>query len=181
MITSAQIHEKEFARKFRGYDELKVDEFLDQIAEYIDTLTRENSELREKLKLAYMKNLEDTLRETLITAQRSAEETGRQASLRAEETIGAANEQARQIVLRAQRDTAAAEKKIEELQRQASLYRSNFRMMVEAQLQVLEDSDIGTGKETPENPTSAARRRGVLLDEPLNPRRSAEQGDEAQV
>jgi len=128
-----------------------------------------------------MKNLEDTLRETLITAQRSAEETGRQASLRAEETIGAANEQARQIVLRAQRDTAAAEKKIEELQRQASLYRSNFRMMVEAQLQVLEDSDIGTGKETLENPTAAAHRRGVLLDEPLNPRRSAEQGDEAQI
>ena len=96
MITSAQIHDKEFERKFRGYDEQAVDEYLDQLAAYIDNLSLENKELREKLKttadqLTYMKNLEDTLRETLVTAQRSAEETGRNAAAKAEEIVSTAN------------------------------------------------------------------------------------------
>mgnify|MGYP002570437897 CR=1 FL=1 len=90
MITSDQIHEKEFSYKMRGYNDAEVDAYLDQLAAFIDNLTKENKELRERLKstadqLTYMKNLETTLRDTLITAQRSAEETTRNASLRAEE------------------------------------------------------------------------------------------------
>ncbi len=171
MITSAQIHDKEFERRFRGYDEGEVDQYLDQLAAYIDNLAQENKELREKLKvtndqLTYMKNLEDTLRDTLVTAQRSAEETNRAANAKAEEIVSAANEEAKRIVQKAQAETAAAKKQIDELQRQASVYRSNFRMLMQAQLQILDDSALG--REKGENAEEGTKRRGLLYDEPLN-------------
>ena len=185
MITSAQIHDKEFERKFRGYDEQAVDEYLDQLAAYIDNLSLENKELREKLKttadqLTYMKNLEDTLRETLVTAQRSAEETGRNAAAKAEEIVSTANEQARRILQKAKDEAAAAQRQIDELQRQASVYRSNFRMLMQAQLQILEDSTIGREREERQagEQSGPTKRRGVLCDEPLtNLRRQANQED----
>ena len=50
MITSDQIHEKEFSYKMRGYNDAEVDAYLDQLAAFIDNLTKENKELRERLK-----------------------------------------------------------------------------------------------------------------------------------
>ena len=49
MITSDQIHEKEFSLKLRGYNEAEVDAYLDQLAAYLDNLSKENKELTEKL------------------------------------------------------------------------------------------------------------------------------------
>lgn len=42
MITSDQIHEKEFSYKMRGYNDAEVDAYLDQLAAFIDNLTKEN-------------------------------------------------------------------------------------------------------------------------------------------
>ena len=42
MITSDQIHEKEFSLKLRGYNEAEVDAYLDQLAAYLDNLSKEN-------------------------------------------------------------------------------------------------------------------------------------------
>ena len=50
MITSDQIHEKEFSYKMRGYNDAEVDAYLDQLAAFIDNLTKENKELRERLR-----------------------------------------------------------------------------------------------------------------------------------
>ncbi len=119
MITSDQIHEKEFSFKMRGYNDAEVDAYLDQLAAFIDNISKENKDLRERLKsttdqLTYMKNLETTLRDTLITAQRSAEEKIRS-------QLGA-------------------------LRQQAAVYRQNFRILLSAQMQLLEDSGLGKEK-----------------------------------
>lgn len=177
MIVSEQILNKEFPRKLRGYDEEAVNEYLGQLATYIDNLTKENRELREKLKttadqLAYMKNLESTLRDTLITAQKSAEETTRNATFRAEGIISTANEQARRIVQKGEDDAVSARQEVDELKRQASVYRSNFKMLMQAQLQILEDS--GIGQEIPKDPTNVPRKKTVLYDEPLTAIRKGE-------
>ncbi|MDR2514309.1 MAG: DivIVA domain-containing protein [Christensenellaceae bacterium] len=147
-MASEQISAKDFPRKLRGYDEEAVTEYLRQLAAHIEGLAGENQALREQLQataeqLAYMKNLEATLRETLMVAQRSAEETTRNANFRAEGIMGTANEQARRIIQRAQDEIGACQAQVEELKRQASLYRQNFRMLMSAQLQILEDSGIG--------------------------------------
>ena len=51
MITPMDIENKEFKKVFRGYKEEEVDEFLDLVKEDFEQLYRENSDLKEKLKL----------------------------------------------------------------------------------------------------------------------------------
>ena len=155
MITSEQIHEKEFTFKIRGYNDAEVDAYLDQLAAYIDNLSRENKELRERLKsttdqLTYMKNLETTLRDTLVTAQRSAEETTRAANLRAEEILAAANAEGNQIIAQANVEADQVRRQLSGLKQQAAVYRQNFRMLLSSQMQLLDDT--GFGKERMDEP-----------------------------
>ena len=157
MITSEQIHEKEFSFKIRGYNDAEVDAYLDQLAAYIDNLSKENKELRERLKsttdqLTYMKNLETTLRDTLVTAQRSAEETTRGASLHAEEILNQANAEAAHIVAQANVEAESIRRQLTGLRQQAAVYRQNFRMLLASQMQLLDDA--GLGKERIDEPTT---------------------------
>ena len=159
MITSEQIHEKECTFKIRGYNDAEVDAYLDQLAAYIDNLSKENKELRERLKsttdqLTYMKNLETTLRDTLVTAQRSAEETTREANLRSEEIINAANSEAAHIIAQANNEADALRRQLAGLRQQAAVYRQNFVMLLNSQMQLL--NDAGFGKERMEEPVGSA-------------------------
>ena len=159
MITSEQIHEKEFTFKIRGYNDAEVDAYLDQLAAYIDNLSKENKELRERLKnttdqLTYMKNLETTLRDTLVTAQRSAEETTRAASLRSEEILAAANAESARIVAQANVEADQVRRQLTGLRQQAAVYRQNFKMLLNSQMQLLEDT--GFGKERMDEPVAPA-------------------------
>lgn len=169
MITAAQLHDIEFERKFRGYDEQAVDNYLDQIAVYIENLTKENSDLREKLKstqdqLTYLKNLEGTLRDTLVTAQRSADETTRTANQKAEEIVLDAQEQARRILEQAKEELTQSANTINTMKQQAAQYKQNMLIVMQQQMRLLDESGI----ELP--PVEERPRRTTLIDDPL-PRR----------
>ena len=76
-LTPMDIHNKEFTRSFRGYDDEEVDRFLDEIIEEFERLYKENIELKERLgmlsdQISNYKTMENTLKETLVTAQRAA-------------------------------------------------------------------------------------------------------------
>lgn len=180
MITSEQIHEKEFSFKIRGYNDAEVDEYLDQLAAYIDNLSRENKELRDRLKsttdqLTYMKNLETTLRDTLVTAQRSAEETTRAANLRAEETLAAAQAEAAHIIAQANAEADQIRRQLSGLKQQAAVYRQNFRMLLNSQMQLLDDA--GFGKERMDEAAPAVMRTSGLTRINLAEEMQAERRD----
>ena len=181
MITSDQIHEKEFTLKLRGYNEAEVDAYLDQLAAYIDNLSKENKELRDRLKsttdqLTYMKNLESTLRDTLVTAQRSAEETIRVAKVRADEIIQSANHEAARIVAQANSEADGVRRQLSTLRQQAATYRQNFRMLLASQMQLLDDSGLGRDKAdepavAPASPRGATMQRIDLVQDVPAPRK----------
>ena len=79
MLTPLDIHDKEFKRSFRGYDEDEIDDFLDRVVNDYEKLFRENDDLREKLTRANKDNeeyqkMEHSLRETLLLAQKTADQ-----------------------------------------------------------------------------------------------------------
>ncbi|MBN4074504.1 DivIVA domain-containing protein, partial [bacterium AH-315-E09] len=79
MITPLEIQNIEFKKSFRGYREDDVDEFLDKVMVDFERLHNENSELKEKLEemnnnIGKYKNIEETLKKTLIVAQNAADE-----------------------------------------------------------------------------------------------------------
>jgi cell division initiation protein len=78
-LTPLDIHHKEFRRSLRGYDDKEVDDFLDSVADEFERLFKENIDLSERMEVANQKvrtyqDMETTLHNTLLAAQRSAEE-----------------------------------------------------------------------------------------------------------
>jgi len=79
LLTPMDIHNKEFKRSFRGYNEDEIDEFLDQVVNDYEKLYRENDTLKEELErnkknIEQYQRLEKNLQDTLLVAQRTAEE-----------------------------------------------------------------------------------------------------------
>src|SRR5690625_7934743 len=48
-LTPLDIHNKEFTRSFRGYDEDEVNEFLDQVIKDYELVIRESKEYQERI------------------------------------------------------------------------------------------------------------------------------------
>ncbi|MCX7770312.1 MAG: DivIVA domain-containing protein [Proteobacteria bacterium] len=123
-ITPADILNQKFGITFRGYDKQEVDAFLDVIAKDLEDLLRENSYLKEEIErinteLTRLKEMEETIKETIISAQKMAESFREQAKLESENILNAARLQAEKICFDAAKQ--ASETKTEILKHQARL------------------------------------------------------------
>jgi len=160
-ITVKDIQEKEFSTQAaNGYDIEQVDDFLDEIAAQLGALIRENLQLKaqvDKMEVElsakevaipdyneddYFKNLQSTMRDTLISAQRVADDTISSAKAEAERLMTKAQEDATAMTERAQSAATAAKAEYESLKAAAEGYRASFRKLVEEQLQVLQANDL---------------------------------------
>ena len=79
MLTPIDIHNREFKKGLRGYKESEVDEFLDRVVADYEKLWRENERLKEQARfnekeINHYKNLERNLQDTLVVAQKTADE-----------------------------------------------------------------------------------------------------------
>ncbi|MBY9076981.1 DivIVA domain-containing protein [Paenibacillus sp. HN-1] len=145
-LTPLDIHNKEFARRLRGYDEDEVNEFLDQVIKDYESVIRENKELHNQLlalqeRLDHFTNIEDTLSKTIIVAQEAADEVKNNAKKEAQLIIKEAEKNADRIINEALSKSRKIAIETEELRKQASIYRTRFRTLVEAQLELLSQDD----------------------------------------
>ena len=90
MLTPLDIHNKDFKRSFRGYDEDEIDDFLDQVVNDYEKLYRDNDKLKKELALAeknleHYSKLEKNLQDTLMVAQKTADEVTTNARKSADE------------------------------------------------------------------------------------------------
>ena len=196
MITVKDIREKEFSQQKHGYHEDEVDEFLDEIADQMEALIRENRSMMKKVDeaeaararaeaalertpaqpaaapaapvkpaaptlaqgsasaddSAYFRNLEATLRETLLSAQRIADQTVSEAKKKAEQTMLEAQVNAESIkreaasesaTLRATlaQDTQNAKIQVEGLKASSEEHKRKFRTILEGQLEALQQDE----------------------------------------
>ena len=79
MLTPMDIHDHQFKKSFRGYNENEVDDFLDKVVADFEKLLRENERLKNQIntnesELEHYRKLEKTLNDTLMVAQRTADE-----------------------------------------------------------------------------------------------------------
>lgn len=85
-LSPLDIHNKEFKKVFRGYDESEVDEFLDLIVAEFERIVRLNEDLEASVsdlesRVQHYKGMEETLRNAIVLAQKTADET-RESALR---------------------------------------------------------------------------------------------------
>lgn len=141
-LTPLDIHNKEFSRSFRGYDEDEVNEFLDQIIKDYEAIIREHKELESQAsaleeRLGHFANIEDTLSKTIIVAQEAADEVKNNAKKEAELIIKEAEKNADRIINEALARSRKIALETEELKKQASIFRTRFRTLLEAQLEIV--------------------------------------------
>jgi len=145
-LTPLDIRHKEFKRGMRGYVDGEVDEFLDEVADEFERLFKENIELSERCeglqeKINQYRNLEETLQNTLVAAQRSAEELKANAQKEAQLMLSEAELKARQMVNESYADKQSVEKQIVVLKSSEEDFRFKFRSLLEGYLKHLADID----------------------------------------
>ncbi|MFC5463838.1 DivIVA domain-containing protein [Lederbergia graminis] len=145
-LTPVDIHNKEFSRGFRGYDEDEVNEFLDQVIKDYELIIREKKELEDKLsslneRLGHFSTIEDTLHKSIVVAQEAAEEVRGNAQKEAKLIIKEAEKNADRIVNDALSKARKIALEIEELKKQSKVFRTRFKLLIEAQLDLIGNDD----------------------------------------
>jgi cell division initiation protein len=79
MITAMEIRNQQFKKSFRGFDEEEVKNFLVRLSQDYENLFSENSQLRESIQrvqyeLDKYRKMEETMNNSIILAQQTAEE-----------------------------------------------------------------------------------------------------------
>lgn len=145
-LTPLDIHNKEFSSKFRGYDEDDVNEFLDQIVKDYEIVIREKKNLEEQVtlleeKLGHFTNIEETLNKTILVAQETAEEVKGNAMKESKLIIKEAEKNADRIINESLSKSRRISMDVEELKKQAKVFRTRLKMLVEAQLEMIDTED----------------------------------------
>jgi DivIVA domain-containing protein len=137
-LTPLDVRKKkgDFRRGMRGYDPDSVDLFLDQVADRLDELVRENLALRERStqlaqSIETFRERERAMNEALISAQQLREETRVQAAREAELTQREARAEAERILDSARRQLAMVEEGVRRVQAQRHGYLRAFRSLLE--------------------------------------------------
>lgn len=145
-LTPLDIHNKEFTRGFRGYDEDEVNDFLDQVIKDYEALIRDKKALEETVqkledRLGHFSTIEDTLNKSILVAQETAEEVKQNATKEARLIVKEAEKNADRIINESLSKSRKIALEIEELKKEAKVYRTRFRMLIEAQLELLKNDD----------------------------------------
>ncbi len=142
-LTVLDIETKKFPKRFRGYDPVRVDAFLQEVAAHYEELLTENHRMREELiglreEVERFRTLESTLKEALVLAQRSADETRANAHKEAELILQEARQQAERIQREAEERIQHLAKEAEELEARKRAILMELRALLLSHLQALE-------------------------------------------
>ena len=145
MITPLDIENKKFAKQMmNGYNVDDVDDFLDELTLDYGKLYKENAELkaqREELdsNVGKYKNIENTIQNTLIMAQKTADEVQEVAKKQAEQIIKDAEFQAKNSVEELNTQILLKQKELEDLKKQFDVYKAKMESLLISQLELLKD------------------------------------------
>ncbi len=148
MITAQDIREKTFEKsKFGGYDMAEVDEFLEQLADDLTNSQKEVSVLKSKMKVLvdkieeYRSN-ESALNQSIIAAQKLAQQIESEARDKASKVLSDAQNQADDIIGSITAKKEFEEKRLAAAQAASSKFLDGIRAMCNAQLKNIDNISL---------------------------------------
>ena len=148
MIMPIDIDKKEFSRDKRGYNSREVDEFLDIIVADYEKILNDNRSMAHKIK-ALEKQLEEAQKDdnamldTLETAKKLMADISASAERRAELMMRDAELEAENMLADAKMNIKKITDEHSMLSNKVQRLRANFKKMLEAELQSLNDDVYG--------------------------------------
>ncbi|MCL6588529.1 MAG: DivIVA domain-containing protein [Firmicutes bacterium] len=141
MLTPVDLETTVFRRSFRGYSAREVQDFMEQLTRDYEHLYRENIELKEKVeeltaKVNQYKNIEETLRNTMILAQETAEEVKSAAHVQAEMIIREAKLQEEQVKVKIKEEIQGELRTLALLKNQTEYFKCQFKSFLTGLLEL---------------------------------------------
>jgi cell division initiation protein len=157
-ITPLDIQQKQFPMKLRGFDVEEVYAFLEVIREEMEDLLRENANLKESIQrldnqMKGYRDMETTLRETLLTAQQMVEDYKMNARKEAELVVREAELRSDTLLKEAQEKVIKIHEDIVDLKGIRRHFKEEVKRLVESHLRMLE-FDKERGEEDKEKDTT---------------------------
>lgn len=144
MLTPQEVSTHAFTKAVMGgYNMAMVDEFLDELTDDYTALYKENAALKAKMKVLVEKveeyrATEDSMRATLLTAQRMADSIVREAEGKRDEILAKAEAGAQEKIARYQQELAVAEDRLKQGQQELARFIAASREICDKELQFLE-------------------------------------------
>ena len=145
MITPLEIENKKFSKQMmNGYSVEEVDEFLDELTVDYEKAYKESTELKNKVEelersLVHYKTIEDTLQNTLVMAQSTAEEVKEVAKQQADQIIKEAEGNARKAAEDLSQEILMKKKELEDIKKQFDVYKAKMESLLISQLELIKD------------------------------------------
>ncbi|UCG78175.1 MAG: DivIVA domain-containing protein [Nitrospirota bacterium] len=142
-ISPLDIQQKQFPIKFRGFDVEEVYAFLELVREEMEELLRENASLKEQAhraenQIKEYRDMENTLRETLMTAQQMVEDYKVNARKEAELIIKEAELRADEIIKEAQEKVVKIHEDIVDLKGIRRHFKEELKRLLQSHMQMIE-------------------------------------------
>jgi len=142
-ISPLEIRKHEFRKTMRGYDPDEVAEFLDFISVEMENLVHENVMFAEKVKtyesqLKKYRDIESTLQDTLLSAQRAREDTLSTAKKQADMIIREAEVKISSTLEENRQKIARLKNVFNDIKIQKETYLSKLKTLINSQLDVFE-------------------------------------------
>lgn len=144
-FTPSEIKNKEFTKVKNGLEPAEVSDYLNQLSNEIERL-KEEKQLEKVIEerdtnIKSYQQVHQSVSDALVQAQQAGEETKLVVNKEAEAVISKAQAQADLIVNDAIEKARHLSFQTEDMKRQSKIFRSRFRMLVEAQLDLLKNDD----------------------------------------
>jgi len=161
-LTPLDIRRYDFgAKSFRGYDEKKVEDFRNQVAEELERLTRVNQELDSKARgfheqLRAFRERDKALNEALVSAQQLRSEIREQAEREAQLILREARAEGERQLDAMRNDARQLQSDIVALEKSRRAFIGQLRQIAERQLAELAAAD-GASRGSAASPSSAPK------------------------
>jgi cell division initiation protein len=151
-VSPLDIRKQTFRRTLQGFSRDDVIAYLGLIADELEAVAAENKTLADKAasleyQLANYREIEASLRNAMVAAERSAEETRRQNAREEELRLRETELKIQKVLDEGTRRIRELKREIVELARERTTFLARFRLLLETQIKMLDrrESDGGEG------------------------------------
>lgn len=144
MITPMDLRTKTFKKAtVGGYDKKDIDEYMQVLTEDYEKIYKQSVETSDKINtltklLDSYKAMEDTMKNSILVAQGTAEELERTSQEKAELIIDEAKLKAKEIIDEANGKVSEINVQLSEVKAAMEMYKNSAKAMLKAQLEVVD-------------------------------------------
>ena len=145
MLTPLDIENKRFSKKrVNGYSPEEVDDFLEEVALDYTKQTKELLDANKKIEelnasMQKYRTIEDTLQNTLIMAQTTADEVKKVAKQQAEQIINEAKTSVQKESDSIEQQIIYKRKDLEDIKKQFDIYKAKMESLLISQLELIKE------------------------------------------